>query len=570
MPLWVVLSLAFVAAGAAGAALGLALDVSMRSGFLFGALSAVPAVAVLYALAGYPARRQVGRIVALLNARSKGMGARSDGAQVARRTGRPASSGGSLAKETARPTRDVVDQVQGVLEDHARLVAHMVQIGSGMATAAAEVSFASDQLRKRVGAQVEHAVEIESATQSISGTVEDAAASSSRSAEVAELARRASHAGQDAIEAARHKMDNVQTRVEDVAHSVERLESRAEEIRKITGVIEEIADQTNLLALNASIEAARSGEHGRGFAVVADEVRNLAARTATATTEIGRMVQDIDNEAAGARRTMEELDRAVRESTEQTVAVDRQFAEVLSRTGEVEEQILQVAEGGRRTHDQLAQITGSVHNVTQQLSETATEVDSVSKQALELSERAETIFEELGGESMGDVHDQVRRLASNAAAEIGAIFERAVSQNRISLADLFARNYEPIEGTRPTKYRTRFDRLTDELLPAVQEPILAQCPAVIFAATVDDHGYLPTHNRKFAQPLTGDYERDLTNSRTKRIFDDRTGSRCGAHTKAFLLQTYKRDTGEVMHDLSVPIFVQGRHWGGFRIGYKAA
>jgi methyl-accepting chemotaxis protein len=38
----------------------------------------------------------------------------------------------------------------------------------------------------------------------------------------------------------------------------------------------------------------------------------------------------------------------------------------------------------------------------------------------------------------------------------------------------------------------------------------------------------------------------------------------------FLLQTYKCDTGEVMHDLSVPIYVNGKHWSGFRIGYKVA
>ena len=46
-------------------------------------------------------------------------------------------------------------------------------------------------------------------------------------------------------------------------------------------------------------------------------------------------------------------------------------------------------------------------------------------------------------------------------------------------------------------------------------------------------------------------------------------SRCGAHTQKMLLQTYKRDTGEIMHDLSVPIYLQGTHWGGFRMGYKA-
>jgi methyl-accepting chemotaxis protein len=81
---------------------------------------------------------------------------------------------------------------------------------------------------------------------------------------------------------------------------------------------------------------------------------------------------------------------------------------------------------------------------------------------------------------------------------------------------------------------------------------------------------VPTHNDKFAKALTGNYDMDLINSRSKRLFNDRTGSRCGSHTKKMLLQTYKRDTGEIMHDLSVPIYVGGRHWGGFRMGYKAS
>ena len=55
---------------------------------------------------------------------------------------------------------------------------------------------------------------------------------------------------------------------------------------------------------------------------------------------------------------------------------------------------------------------------------------------------------------------------------------------------------------------------------------------------------------------------------SKRLFNDRTGIRCGSHQKPVLLQTYMRDTGELMHDLSVPIMVNGRHWGGIRLGYK--
>ena len=92
--------------------------------------------------------------------------------------------------------------------------------------------------------------------------------------------------------------------------------------------------------------------------------------------------------------------------------------------------------------------------------------------------------------------------------------------------------------------------------------------AIVHVIATDPNGYVPTHNNQFAKPPTGNFEVDLVNSRSKRLFNDRNGARCGAHTQSMLLQTYKRDTGEIMHDLSVPIFVAGRHWGGIRIGYK--
>jgi methyl-accepting chemotaxis protein len=56
------------------------------------------------------------------------------------------------------------------------------------------------------------------------------------------------------------------------------------------------------------------------------------------------------------------------------------------------------------------------------------------------------------------------------------------------------------------------------------------------------------------------------------LFNDRTGLRAGRNTQPFLLQTYRRDMGGeqflLMKDLSAPILVKGRHWGGFRLGYR--
>lgn len=102
----------------------------------------------------------------------------------------------------------------------------------------------------------------------------------------------------------------------------------------------------------------------------------------------------------------------------------------------------------------------------------------------------------------------------------------------------------------------------------LQEQLVDQSSWVVYAISIDRKAYVPTHNRRFAQPLTGNEKVDFIGNRTKRIFDDPVGRRCGDHEQPFLLQTYRRDTGEIMHDISAPVYVKGRHWGGFRIGYK--
>src|SRR5690606_27962868 len=111
--------------------------------------------------------------------------------------------------------------------------------------------------------------------------------------------------------------------------------------------------------------------------------------------------------------------------------------------------------------------------------------------------------------------------------------------------------YQAQPGTNPIRYRTRFDQYADEVLPAIQEPLLTQNKALLYAIATTPEGYVPTHNTAYSHPPVGDPEIDKVKSRSKRLFNDRTGGRCGSHDRKVLLQTYSRDTGELVHDLSV-------------------
>lgn len=150
---------------------------------------------------------------------------------------------------------------------------------------------------------------------------------------------------------------------------------------------------------------------------------------------------------------------------------------------------------------------------------------------------------------------------------IGRVIEEAIDNGVFSVGDAFDTNYELIPGFEPKKYHTKYDFYLDKAILSLQDEFLKD-DSVVFAVAVDINGYLPTHNTRYQQPISGDQKRDLVGNRTKRIFNDTIGIQAAHNTNPAFQQVYHRDTGVTMWDISTPISVKGKHWGGFRIGYS--
>ncbi|WP_371918769.1 MULTISPECIES: methyl-accepting chemotaxis protein [Pseudomonas] len=436
------------------------------------------------------------------------------------------------------------------------------------ALSAAGVAYSVKQLAARLQSQLSAAQQIVNSAEVMIGTEQVTSQLSHQALGAASQAHQRSTEGREVLAQSITRMHQLSQRANASREMIEALSQRSEEIQRVTLVIQSIASQTNLLALNAAIEAARAGEHGRGFAVVADEVRGLAGRTATATEEVGVMVADIQQRTGQVVEQIRQLSADLHTGVEQVEHAGEQLQNIASLAADVEGQVNEIAQGTETNRAQLDSLFHAVEQMRSDLTVSDEQTRQLADAAVQMEGQAETISERLAAVGLDDYHQRVYDLAREGASRIAEQFEADVLQNRVSLEDLFDRNYAAIPNTHPSKYHTRFDSYTDQVLPAIQEALLPRHEGLVFAIACTQQGYVPTHNKAFSQPLTGDVQVDALQNRTKRKFDDRTGIRCGSHQQAVLLQTYTRDTGELMHDLSVPIMVKGQHWGGLRLGYK--
>lgn len=368
-------------------------------------------------------------------------------------------------------------------------------------------------------------------------------------------------------------------RSQEVAEWVNDLENRTEQIgetvdavRKNNDMITNIAAQVNILAINAKIEASRAGDAGRGFAVVAEAINDLAKRTQTAAKEIDQNIKNLSNWVTSLHDETVEVSRSADQILGQARETDNSLASIEEKATEVNTQTGRILSEATQVKDAVSSFTPNINRIGKSVKETTTGIHDTHTRVENLIASSEQLVQgtvALGGQS---TDKKFISYVTTISEQVGDIFERALASGEISSEALFDKTYRPIPGSDPEQFTTGFLSLTDAMLPPILEAALDFDPRVAFCAAIDTNGYLPTHNKIFSHPQGPDPEWNTANCRNRRIFDDRVGLKAGRNSEAFLMQVYRRDMGGgnfvMMKDLSVPIYVASRHWGGIRMGIK--
>lgn len=359
-------------------------------------------------------------------------------------------------------------------------------------------------------------------------------------------------------------------------NSIERVAETIRHVQETSGAIRRIADDTELLALNATIEASHAGQAGAGFAVIAAAVKRLADQSRqsakanqvhleTLTQTLAALIDTAESNTTAAHAAKAESSRA-QGSLDSLHALVDTVQNVSTEIATMAQQVDANNESFETLQNELSALASSVQAASGKLVQANKRSDAI----LGISEDF-ILFIAQSGIKTPD--SGIIALCQKSADAIGALFSGAVAKGAITLEDLFDENYVPVPGTDPQQFMTRFVAFTDKTLPSIQEALLEADPRIVFCAAIDRNGFLPTHNIKYSQPQADDPVWNSANCRNRRLFNDRTGAAAGASKRPFLLQTYRRDMGGgefvLMKDVSAPVTVNGRHWGGFRIGVKA-
>ncbi len=333
-----------------------------------------------------------------------------------------------------------------------------------------------------------------------------------------------------------------------------------------------IARQTRMLGINAAVEAARGGEATKGFAVVAQEIRHLANRATDSTASVTEQLGDLD---VSARQLISAVEAGIGMGRETGGQID-QLREAIGQVSVLVTEFQSCSAAIARCNDESARKVTTLGDGFAQFcvdaARNAGEAQAAHDRLDRLESQANGMLNRIAHEAVATRNSPFIALALDGAAQVMQLIEEALSSRRLSPADLFDTGYEPIPGTDPVQYMTRFVPFADAVLRPLFDRHSARDRAVVGCCLVDMNGFLPTHISERSQPQKrGNRAWNVEFCRNRQIFMDSQTRQALDNDGDFFLYTYRQDLGEgryrALRSVLVPIGFGGRRWGLYELGY---
>lgn len=297
--------------------------------------------------------------------------------------------------DTAEQTASAVIEMAASVDEVARTMNELSSSIEETSTAIGQMSVAIKSISENVDAMSVAADETASSVFEVGTSVRQVEEHARESAELAEaVSSDAQRIGMRSIEKTMEGMHRIEDETRRSADVINRLGSRAENIGSILTVIEDITDQTSLLALNAAILAAQAGEHGKGFSVVAAEIRDLANRTAASTSEIGGLIQSVQEETREAVDVMQKNVAFAEEGTRLVRETGESFRKITERAEQSRAMSHSISRAAVEQTGGMRQVTEAVERINQMahhIAKATTEQRGGSEQIIRASEKMREI-----------------------------------------------------------------------------------------------------------------------------------------------------------------------------------
>jgi twitching motility protein PilJ len=293
------------------------------------------------------------------------------------------------ADVTAGEIGTVADFFNSIVESLRLIVTKVKQAAEQVNESLGENEGAVSALADAALQQAEETTHILDSVEVMTQSIQQVAESARQAALVAETATTTAASSGSAMDLTVQNILNLRDIIGETSKKVKRLGESSQQISKAVSLINQIAMQTNLLAINAGIEAARAGEEGQGFAVVAEEVGELAARSADATKEIERIVENIQRETAEVVESMEQSTSQVVEGTHLVEDAKQNLGQILEISRQIDELVKSISTATVsqvETSEAVSRLMQEIAQVSSQTSDSSRRISSSLRQTVEVAQ----------------------------------------------------------------------------------------------------------------------------------------------------------------------------------------